>query len=133
MLDEIEQRIRGPVDILENDDQRTARGEHLDQQAPRGKHLFAVAPLRLRRVAKRDADERREAARILVGVAGGGERVTHVRQHVLLAAGVEQIADQPAQGEERARGAVRQALRGRDGDAATPRLRCDRHGEDFCE
>ncbi len=79
VLDEIEQRIRGPVDILENDDQRTPRGEHLDQQAPSGEHLFAVAPLRLRRVAECDADERREAARILVGVARGGERITHVR------------------------------------------------------
>ena len=106
------------MEILEDDHQRPVRGERLDEQAPCAEHLVAVAPLRFRRVAERDTDERRKPARVRVRVAGAGERIAHARQHVLLVLGREQVTNQSAQGQERDRGAVRQALRGGDRHAA---------------
>jgi len=45
VFDQIQERVRRPVQILEDDDQRSIGGERLNEQAPRGEDLVAVATL----------------------------------------------------------------------------------------
>ena len=86
LVDEVEQRVVGPVQILEHEHQRPPLGQRLEEAAPGGERLsalrsprsssaetderpqMALEPLRLGRVDPRLADG---AAELLLGLLGG--------------------------------------------------------------
>ncbi len=116
VLDEIEEAVAGPVEVLEHHHDRPASRECLDQQAPRGKELVPVALLGLGGAAEGRPDEPRETVGVGGRLSRGGERVAHPIDEVDLALDSEQAAREPAQGQVGDRGAVRKTLRGRDRD-----------------
>ena len=59
VLDELDQRTVGPVKVLEDEDERVARGDGLQEPHPRGERLVATVSLRLRPA---HPDERGQAA-----------------------------------------------------------------------
>lgn len=55
MVDEVEQLVVGPVEVLEHEDERTLVGHRLEEAPPGGKRLAAT--IRRGVVATADADE----------------------------------------------------------------------------
>ena len=67
MLDQIQQRVGGPVQILEYHEERAFCRERFDEETPGAEDLVTIRPLAvLTRVSERCANETCESAPVLV-------------------------------------------------------------------
>ena len=75
LVEEVEEALVGPVDVLDDDDERALLGETLEEAAPGGERLVPAIASQLRFAG--EAEEREEMCLDPRLVAGSGERVLH--------------------------------------------------------
>ena len=73
LVEEVEERLVGPVDVLDDQDERTLLGERLEEAPPGGERLVAAVAADLLLAA--EAEERQQVRLDAGLVAGPGERV----------------------------------------------------------
>ena len=75
MVDEVEQVVVGPVQVLEDEHEGPALGERLEEAAPGGERLVAAVTARV--ALPRQPDERPQMALDPMGALGVGDEIRH--------------------------------------------------------
>ena len=118
VLDQIEQRIIGPVRVLEHDHERIAIGQFLDESARRELQVDRVVS----RVIETEAHQQREVSRRVRCLAIEGQRGHETRELAPRLGGRVVLEDARRARDDLGDGAVRRLLRVRE--ATTPQHPC---------
>ena len=127
LLDEVEEAVARPVEILEHEHREATRGEAFYRRAPGGEELLALADTDLGLETKGRTHERRDALGLGAVHAAIAETGGDSRHRQVIGRQLEEACEEPTHREIRDRRAEGQALRGRH--AQVRMLRADPAGE----